>query len=145
MIKNQQNITNTSFFVVVAFIGVEHSAVLWEQNINENYVIEKYDNSTMIIQLHKDASNIKIRTEVKKRDMISPKLFTLYFEIIFQKTSWEIMEITIIRDYLNHRWFTDVLLISKVLDQLQEILMPLNKRYPRVVLKMNRNKTNVQL
>lgn len=55
------------------------------------------------------------------------------------------MEITIIRDYLNHWWFTDVLLISKVLDQLQEILMPLNKRYPKVVLNMNRNKTNVQL
>lgn len=85
MIKNLQNITNPSFFVVVAFIGVEHSAVLWEQNINENYVIEKYDKSTMIIQLHKDASNIKIRTEVRKRDMISPRLFTLFLKLSFRK------------------------------------------------------------
>lgn len=79
---------------------------------------------------------------MRQSDMSVLKLFKLWFESIFQKMKLGKMEVNI-NEYLNLLWFTDnILLLSRSLDKLQEMLNELNRKSISV---MNRNKTNAMV
>lgn len=83
-------------------------------------VFENIYNRTTIFQLHKD---VKYRKRARQDDMSVLKLFKLWFESIFQEMKLGKMVVSINEEYLNLLWFADdVILLSKSLDKLQEML-----------------------
>ena len=77
------------------FDSVQTQAItksLQEQGIEDVYIEilkDIYTDSSVTVHLHKESEKIRIKSGVRQRDTISPKLFTATLESIFRRFNWE--------------------------------------------------------
>ena len=120
---------------------------LRRQGIEEIYVKileDIYKESTATIKLHKVSDRIPLLKGVKKDDTISLKLLMAALEKAYKNLEWEESEIHINGEYLNNLKFVDdIVIMSELTDELQQMILQLHRESHKVGLKTNMKKTKV--
>ena len=133
-----------------AFDSVEIPDVieaLQEQGVNPVYVnVLKhiYKQAKSFIRLHKDSKPFQVSRGVRQGDTSSPKLFTACLEKVFRKLNWSRRGILIDGEYLSHlRFADDIIIFTRNIAELHEMLQELNQASLEVGLSMNFKKTKI--
>ena len=133
-----------------AFDSVEIPDVieaLQEQGVDPVYVnVLKhiYKQAKSFIRLHKDSKPFQVSRGVRQGDTSSPKLFTACLEKVFQKLNWSRRGILIDGEYLSHlRFADDIIIFTRNIAELHEMLQELNQASLEVGLSMNFKKTKI--
>lgn len=133
-----------------AFDTISHDAI-WEAlnkcYINENYVRvlkDIYEGSVSQVKLETRGPDIPIRRGVRQGDPLSPKLFIMVLQHVFDNLNWQAEGIRINKDRLTHlRFADDIVLFSETSKGLERMITSLNEESEKVGLKMNENKTKI--
>ena len=133
-----------------AFDSVEIPDVieaLQEQGVDPVYVnVLKhiYKQAKSFIRLHKDSKPFQVSRGVRQGDTSSPKLFTACLEKVFRKLNWSRRGILIDGEYLSHlRFADDIIIFTRNIAELHEMLQELNQASLEVGLSMNFKKTKI--
>ena len=105
-----------------------------------------YENATIHVKVDEDLSTgkIPVKRGIRQGDSISPKLFTAALEDIFKQLNWEGKGVIIDGQYLSHlRFADDVIIMSSLAAELQNMLDELHMAAKKVGLEMNLSKTKV--
>ena len=146
-------------FIIMIFIDYEKafdsiktkaiSKVLKLMGIDKAYIklIENiYKKPTATVTLNGKSQCIELQKGIRQGDSLSPKLFTAVLQLVFLKLNWENKGIKIKDKRISHlRYADDIVLFSKSLRQIQEMLNQLNKESKKVGLKINIEKTKIML
>ena len=65
----------------------------------------------MVVHLHKESENIRIKGGERQGDTISPKLFTATLESIFRRLNWENKGVEIDGEFLSNLHFANDIFI----------------------------------
>ena len=135
-----------------AFDWVETDDILEslvEQGVDTEYVNifkDIYTNCSATIKLGSDSTKSIIAKGVRQGDIISPKLFTTCLERVFKGIDWSQSGVAIDGESLNHlRFADDIVLISKTLQQTEEMLQQLNTNSKKCGLHINWEKTKTMI
>ena len=127
-----------------AFDSVQTQSILTslqEQGIEDVYIDilkHKYTDSPVIVHLHKESEQIRIKRGVRQGDTISPKLFTATLESIFRRLNWENKGLKIGGELLsNLRFADDIFMCTETPQELQHLLQELSDESRRMCLKRN--------
>ena len=133
-----------------AFDSVEIPDVieaLHEQGVDPVYVnVLKhiYKQAKSFIRLHKDSKPFQVIRGVRQGDTSSPKLFTACLEKVFRKLNWSRRGILIDGEYLSHlRFADDIIIFTRNIAELHEMLQELNQASLEVGLSMNFKRTKI--
>jgi hypothetical protein len=134
-----------------AFDSIETWAVLEAMNlarVDSRYsmlIKHIYESATLKVNVNDwETETVNVRRGVRQGDSISPKLFTLALESVFQKVDLQEKGLKIDGQYLSHlRFADDIVLFSSDINELQAMLRQLNRMSEAVGLQMNLNKTKV--
>lgn len=133
-----------------AFDSLEHEMIwkaLKNQGIEHKYIrILKniYESSSAKIKLEREGNKIKIKRGVRQGDPISPKLFNAVLEEIFHQLDWEEKGLSVNGENLTHlRFADDIVVFSPTKDDLQKMLIELDRESQKAGLHMNPQKTKV--
>ena len=120
---------------------------LQEQGVDPVYVnVLKhiYKQAKSFIRLHKDSKPFQVSRGVRQGDTSSPKLFTACLEKVFRKLNWSRRGILIDGEYLSHlRFADDIIIFTRNIAELHEMLQELNQASLEVGLSMNFKKTKI--
>ena len=103
-----------------------------------------YKQAKSFIRLHKDSKPFQVSRGVRQGDTSSPKLFTACLEKVFRKLNWSRRGILIDGEYLSHlRFADDIIIFTRNIAELHEMLQELNQASLEVGLSMNFKKTKI--
>ena len=103
-----------------------------------------YKQAKSFIRLHKDSKPFQVSRGVRQGDTSSPKLFTACLEKVFRKLNWSRRGILIDGEYLSHlRFADDIIIFTRNIAELHEMLQELNQAGLEVGLSMNFKKTKI--
>ena len=103
-----------------------------------------YKQAKSFIRLHKDSKPFEVSRGVRQGDTSSPRQFTACLEKVFQKLNWSRRGILIDGEYLSHlRFADDIIIFTRNIAELHEMLQELNQASLEVGLSMNFKKTNI--
>ncbi|KAJ8727495.1 hypothetical protein PYW07_001614 [Mythimna separata] len=133
-----------------AFDTISHDAI-WEAlnkcHINKNYIrVLKniYEDSVSQVKLETRGPVIPICRGVRQGDPISPKLFIMVLQHIFDNLDWQLEGIRVNQDRLTHlRFADDIVLFAETSKRLEKMISTLNEESEKVGLKMNETKTKI--
>ncbi|PZC75698.1 hypothetical protein B5X24_HaOG205730 [Helicoverpa armigera] len=101
-------------------------------------------NATACVSLHKKTRKFPLGRGVRQGDTISPKMFTLSLEYIFQQLDWTNKGLVVDGERLsNLRFADDLVLISDNIDDMIIMIEELKTESLKAGLKMNFNKTKI--
>ncbi|KAA5570543.1 hypothetical protein F3G14_19155, partial [Acinetobacter baumannii] len=103
-----------------------------------------YEGSVSQVKLETRGPDIPIRRGVRQGDPLSPKLFIMVLQHVFDNINWQAEGIRINKDRLTHlRFADDIVLFSETSKGLERMITSLNEESEKVGLKMNENKTKI--
>lgn len=133
-----------------AFDSVQFRGILKaleNSGINKSYIDliqDMYKSTTSQIQIHDVTERFHIKKGVRQGDTFSPKLFNATLEFALRSLQWETNGININGKYINHlRFADDIILIAKNQEQLQKMMLELEKALKEIGLRINLEKTKV--
>lgn len=133
-----------------AFDSISHCSIwnaLLQSNIHCKYInILKYiyTNSTSRVKLETRGDDINLERGIRQGDPLSPKLFIVVLEYIFQQLDWKKKGVYINGQYLNHlRFADDIVIIAETAKDLEEMMRSLDDESSKTGLEMNVNKTKI--
>ncbi|CAG5038820.1 unnamed protein product [Parnassius apollo] len=133
-----------------AFDKISQNAI-WEAmkkyHINQNYVrVLKniYEGSVSQVKLETRGLDIPICRGVRQGDPLSPKLFIMVLQYIFDNLNWQSEGIRVNQDQLTHlRFADDIVLFAETSKRLEKMISILSDESEKVGFKMNENKTKI--
>lgn len=103
-----------------------------------------YEGSVSQVKLETRGPDIPICRGVRQGDPLSPKLFIMVLQHIFDNLNWQSEGIRINQDRLTHlRFADDIVLFAETSKKLEDMIRTLNEESEKVGLEMNESKTKI--